>query len=257
MDSRSDEEVFAGLHENQDSENQDRKAMTRMKIPGASATGDGSGDAGVSVWRESVLYGILDTGYLPLEGFAAAAKELIDGGAGLLQIRAKGQPESVVEDLARLVLPVARGTGVPLILNDFPRIAAAVGCDGVHVGQDDDAVARAREVMGAGVIVGKSTHSLEQAVAAAAEGADYIGFGPLFATPTKPGRPAIGLGDIEEVHRRVKIPIFCIGGIKVSNLDRVVAAGARRVVIVSEMLEASGRAGYASAVVRRLSVCGR
>lgn len=225
--------------------------MTRMKIPGERVAGDGCGDAVAGAWREAVLYGILDTGYLPEEGFAAAARELIDGGVGLLQIRAKGQPATVVERLARSVLPVTRGTAVPLILNDFPRIAAAVGCDGVHVGQDDDAVARAREVMGPGAIVGKSTHSLEQAVAAAAEGADYIGFGPLFATPTKPGRPAIGLGDVGEVHRRVTIPIFCIGGIKASNLDGVMTAGARRVVIVSEMLEASDRKAYAAAVARR------
>lgn len=227
--------------------------MTGMDDRGGGPRGEGGGGAGARCWREAVLYGILDTGYLEAGGFPAAADELIKGGAGLLQIRAKGQPASAVEALARAVLPVTRGTGVPLILNDYPRLAADLGCDGVHVGQEDEAVARAREVMGAGAIVGKSTHSLEQAEAAAAEGADYIGFGPLFATPTKPGRPAIGLRDIGDVHRRVTIPIFCIGGIKTSNLDGVVAAGARRVVIVSEMLQSAGREAYAARVVRRLT----
>jgi thiamine-phosphate pyrophosphorylase len=122
----------------------------------------------------------------------------------------------------------------------------------VHVGQDDAGVARARAVVGPGKIVGKSTHSVAQAVAAHVEGADYIGFGPLYATPTKPGRPAIGLADIEEVHRLVPIPIFCIGGIKRSNLEEICSAGARRVVIVSEMLMAADRSLYASEVVARL-----
>ena len=85
-------------------------------------------------------------------------------------------------------------------------------------------------------------------MAAEAEGADYIGFGPLFATPTKPGRPAIGLDEIRRVHEAVRIPIFCIGGIKLENLEAVLAAGARRVVIVSEMLQAADIAGYARRV---------
>jgi thiamine-phosphate pyrophosphorylase len=87
-------------------------------------------------------------------------------------------------------------------------------------------------------LIGRSTHSVEQAVAAQAEGADYIGFGPLFPTPTKAGRPAIGLDDLRRVHELVSIPIFCIGGIKLENLGEVLAAGARRVVIVSGLLQA-------------------
>jgi thiamine-phosphate pyrophosphorylase len=93
-------------------------------------------------------------------------------------------------------------------------------------------------------IIGRSTHSIAQAVQAAEEGADYIGFGPLFATPTKPGRPAIGLAAIREVHERVKIPIFCIGGIHVGNLQQVIDAGARRVVVVSAILRAVDIRGY-------------
>jgi thiamine-phosphate pyrophosphorylase len=204
------------------------------------------------LWRTAVLYGILDTGYLALEDFAAAARDLAAGGAGLLQIRAKRESPAVIEQLARAVHPVARAVGVPLILNDFAEIAAEVGCEGVHVGQDDASVARARDVVGAGKIVGKSTHSVAQAVAAQAEGADYIGFGPLFATPTKPGRPAIGLTGIAEVHRLVQVPIFCIGGIKQGNLAAVRAAGACRVVIVSEMLGTRDREAYAAGVVAEL-----
>ena len=90
-------------------------------------------------------------------------------------------------------------------------------------------------------------------MAAEAEGADYIGFGPLFATPTKPGRPAMGLEEIRRVHEAVRIPVFCIGGIKLENLEAVLAAGARRVVIVSEMLRAPDIADYARRVQARLT----
>jgi thiamine-phosphate pyrophosphorylase len=211
-------------------------------------------DEPASVWWQSrLLYGILDTGYLASEDFPRAARELMAGGAGILQIRAKRQSAAEIEELALAVHSVTREAGVPLILNDFAEVAAAVGCEGVHVGQDDAGVARARAVVGPGKIVGKSTHSVAQAVAAHVEGADYIGFGPLYATPTKPGRPAIGLADIEEVHRLVPIPIFCIGGIKRSNLEEICSAGARRVVIVSEMLMAADRSLYASEVVARLA----
>jgi len=201
-----------------------------------------------NAWQAAVLYGILDTGYLPPEQFVVAARELIAGGAGILQIRAKRETAPEIEALARAVNPVTQAAGVPLIINDFAEIAAAVGCAGVHVGQEDAAIERARAIMGPNTIVGKSTHGLTQAVAAASEGADYIGFGPLFATPTKPGRPAIGLTEIEKVHRLVPVPIFCIGGITLDRLTDVQTAGAQRVVIVSEMLGAPDRTAYARSV---------
>ena len=184
------------------------------------------------------LYGIVDLGYLTPRQLSTAATALIRGGIDILQLRAKGHPPQAVEAWGAQLLALTRPAGIPLIINDFPDVAAHLGADGVHVGQDDDAVARARHTLGPGKIVGKSTHSLAQAAAAVTEGADYIGFGPLFATPTKPGRPAIGLHDIAEAHRLVPLPIFCIGGIKPDNLSSVLDAGARRVVIVSALLQA-------------------
>ena len=97
-------------------------------------------------------------------------------------------------------------------------------------------------------MVGKSTHSVDQAIRAFYEGADYIGFGPIFATPTKPDYPPIGLSEIQRVHEAVRIPIFCIGGIKLDNLPEVMEAGARRVVIVSGLLQAKEIAQYGRAV---------
>jgi thiamine-phosphate pyrophosphorylase len=101
-------------------------------------------------------------------------------------------------------------------------------------------------------LMGKSTHSREQALAARAEGADYIGFGPIFATPTKPDYPPIGLSDIKNVHRDVSIAIFCIGGIKLDNLEEIIAAGAHRVAIVSGLLKAPDIVEYARACKRLL-----
>jgi thiamine-phosphate pyrophosphorylase len=186
------------------------------------------------------LYCILDLGYVAGPEAAAVAANLLDGGADLLQLRAKNHDLATIRRVAETLLPLCRAAGVPLILNDHPALAAELGAEGVHLGQDDGPLATARLAMGPGKIIGRSTHSLAQARAALAEGFDYIGFGPLFATPTKPGRPAIGLLEIPAMEREVgsQIPAFCIGGIKRSNLTSVLAAGARRVVIVSELLQA-------------------
>jgi len=205
--------------------------------------------------QDARLYGILDLGYVADGEAERFAAELCAGGVDLLQLRAKGLDELAIEALGQRIEPITSAAGVPLIINDFPELVPTIGAQGAHVGQDDRSVDDARWRAGRALagevpptIIGKSTHSLEQAVAAQAEGADYIGFGPIFATPTKPGRPAIGLEDIREAHTRVSIPVFCIGGIHLENLEQIVAAGARRVVIVSALLKASNIAKYCEEV---------
>ena len=191
------------------------------------------------------LYGIVDLGYVGPPNAVDAAVAMISGGVDVIQLRAKRVEVAELTILASKLHAVTKPAGIPLIINDHPAVAREVGAEGVHVGQDDMPVALVREIAGANCIVGKSTHTVEQAQRAAAEGADYIGFGPLFSTPTKPDYPAIGLGDIRRVHDIVAVPIFCIGGIKLNNLPQVVTAGAQRVVIVSEMLQAADIARYA------------
>ena len=124
-----------------------------------------------------------------------------------------------------------------LIVNDHAEIARRVPVEGVHVGQDDDPIEIVRQKAARDILVGKSTHSLEQARAAQREGADYIGFGPIFATPTKPDYAPIGLENIRRVHEEVNLPIFCIGGINIDNLQSVIDAGAKRVVMVSALTQ--------------------
>ena len=158
---------------------------------------------------------------------------MIAGGVDIIQLRGKTQEIEQLTELAAELHFITSQNDVPLIINDHAEIARWVALEGVHLGQDDMSIAEAREIAGRNLLVGKSTHSFEQAVAAQKEDADYIGFGPLFATPTKPDYPPIGLSAIRTVHDAVRIPIFCIGGIKLDNLMHVIAAGAQRVVIVS------------------------
>lgn len=198
------------------------------------------------------LYGILDLGYVKPDAAVQVTRQLVQGGVDILQIRAKRWTPDQVQALAEQILPVTRGVQVPLVINDYPEVAAKVGAEGVHVGQDDDAVARARDVVGGSCFVGKSTHSLAQAEAAVAEGADYIGFGPLYATGTKPDYTPIGLSDIREVHQKVSLPIFCIGGVNAGRLNEIVTAGARRVVVVSAFLLAADVAGEVASLKRAL-----
>ncbi|MGA0093289.1 MAG: thiamine phosphate synthase [Chthoniobacterales bacterium] len=197
----------------------------------------------MSALADARLYGIVDLGYVTADTAPVAAEKLLEGGVDILQLRAKNADKSVIAGLAGEIHALTAPLGVPLILNDYPELLRDVPAEGAHVGQDDMSVAEARAAAGRPVIIGKSTHSLAQARAAAEEGADYIGFGPLFATPTKPGRPAIGLEDIRTAYSEVKIPIFCIGGIKQENLAQVRGAGAQRIVIVSGWLQADDIAG--------------
>jgi thiamine-phosphate pyrophosphorylase len=204
------------------------------------------------------LYAIADLGYLAPEQLEAAVAALLAGGADILQLRAKDHEPAAIERFVRRILPLCRAAAVPLIVNDHPQIAAATGADGVHLGQDDGPPAAARELLGPAALIGRSTHSPAQAAAALAEGADYIGFGPLFATPTKPGRPPIGLADIAAVEAAVgaRIPVFCIGGINPATLPAVLAAGARRVVIVSGLLEAPDVQHATRALRAAIADCG-
>jgi len=203
------------------------------------------------------LYGIVDLGYVEdeLEAVIQVTQSLLSGGIDILQLRAKKANEDTILQFGRAMLPLTRAAKVPLIINDFPEIAAELDADGVHLGQDDGDIVAARAIIGSDKIVGRSTHSPGQAIAAKAEGADYIGFGPIFATPTKPGRAAIGSRDIADVHDRLgdQFPIYCIGGIKDDNAAALVAAGARRLVIVSGLLLADDATSYINGVKATLA----
>ena len=163
----------------------------------------------------------------------------------LIQLRGKNKSIDELADLAAELHEVAAKSSIPLIVNDYAEIARSVPVEGVHVGQDDDSIEVARQKAAREILVGKSTHSLEQAHTAERGGADYIGFGPIFATPTKPDYAPIGLENVRRVHEEVNLPIFCIGGINIDNLQSVIDAGAKRVVMVSALLKAHNIVDYA------------
>jgi thiamine-phosphate pyrophosphorylase len=204
---------------------------------------------------DALLYGILDLGYVERERSVEVAEQLILGGVSLLQLRAKGHDPETLLNLAKELTTLCSKHHVPFIVNDHVQLAKDCGAPGLHLGQDDGSLDEARSILGQHVLVGRSTHSVAQAQAALAEGADYIGFGPLFPTPTKKGRPGIGLENIDIVEETVgyAIPVFCIGGIKPSNLAEVKAAGAKRVVIVSHLLKTADVAAETRNILKQLS----
>jgi thiamine-phosphate pyrophosphorylase len=203
---------------------------------------------------ECRLYGILDLGYVRQSDATHAAEAMIKGGVDLIQLRGKDQSIEELVELAAELHELTARSFTPLIVNDHAEVASKVPVDGVHVGQDDDSIEVVRRKAGRPIVVGKSTHRLGQARAAQREGADYIGFGPIFATPTKPDYRPIGLKEINRVHLDVSLPIFCIGGIKIDNLEQVIAAGAHRIAIVSGLLKAPDIVEYARACKKLLTL---
>jgi thiamine-phosphate pyrophosphorylase len=182
---------------------------------------------------------------------ATVLRAAIDGGADVVQLRNKvAAPVDLIET-ARLVAAHARSRKALFIVDDHLELAIEAGADGVHLGQDDLPVEAARSRWGG--LVGRSTHSLDQALEAQRQGADYLGVGPVYATPTKPGRPAVGLELVGTVAAAISIPWFAIGGIDARNLDDVLGAGASRVAVVRAVCGAGDPAAAARALRARLA----
>jgi thiamine-phosphate pyrophosphorylase len=186
----------------------------------------------------ALLYFVCDRrpGGRPLAGVLAAA---LRGGVDVFQLRDKRATDAEVLAAAAQARELCSAAGALLIVNDRPDLAVAAGADGVHVGQDDMPVDRARRLVGDDAIVGLSTHSMQQAQAGGRSGADYIAVGPVHATPTKAGRPAIGVGPLAYAASHVDVPWFAIGGIDPTTVGAVVKAGARRIVVVRAIADAS------------------
>jgi thiamine-phosphate pyrophosphorylase len=160
------------------------------------------------------------------------------GGVDIVQLRMKHAPDHAILETARRFADVCARHGALFILNDRPDLALDAGADGVHVGQDYVSVAEARAAVGPNRLVGLSTHSPAQIDAANTAGVDYIGVGPVHATPTKPGRPAVGLDLVRYAATHADTPFFAIGGIDRQNVDAVRAAGAEGIAVVRALTEA-------------------
>lgn len=193
---------------------------------------------------ECRLYTFVDTAYLQGRDPALVARQLCDGGSDLIQLRAKNAPVAEVRRLAELILPVTKAAQVRLVINDHLELARELGAELCHLGQEDFFDAGHRRVSelrapGGALQIGLSTHAPEQAQRAVAAGADYIAIGPVFATGTKPTAKPVTLEYVRWAAAHVTVPWFAIGGINLGNLDEVLAAGARRICVVSAILNAS------------------
>jgi thiamine-phosphate pyrophosphorylase len=164
---------------------------------------------------------------------------VLGAGVDILQMRMKDAGESEIVAAGRRFARVAADHGALFILNDRPDLVAATGADGVHVGQDDTPVRDARSAVGPERLVGLSTHSPSQIDAAGGVPVDYIGVGPVHATPTKPGRPAVGLELVRYAAAHAAVPFFAIGGISPANVEAVRDAGAERIAVVRALTEAA------------------
>jgi thiamine-phosphate pyrophosphorylase len=170
----------------------------------------------------------------------------LTGGADIVQLREKELGRAEIERAAGTFRRIADTFSALFILNDDPELARACDADGVHVGQDDVGAEQAREVLGPDAIVGLSTHSEEQIAASAERPVDYISVGPIWETPTKEGRPAVGLDLIRHAAARAPHPFFAIGGIDTGNAEEVVEAGAERLCAVRAIRDAADPAATAT-----------
>lgn len=182
---------------------------------------------------------------------------LIQGGAGIVQLREKDRSKKELYPLALEFRKMTARHQILLIINDHVDIALAVEADGVHLGQDDLPLAAARK-LGPDLIIGASTHSLEEALRAQAEGADYINIGPIFPTQTKDGiHHFLGIEAIRTIGSKVEIPFTVMGGITESNIHEVIAQGARRVAMVTALTQAPDIAAAVKSLKERIgSGCG-
>jgi thiamine-phosphate pyrophosphorylase len=177
--------------------------------------------------------------YLVLDAAAAGAVEpALRGGVDLVQLRDKTASDEQLTAGAERIRELCHARDVPFVVNDRPDLALAVGADGVHLGQDDAPIEDVRQQVGHSLAIGLSTHTPEQIAAAEASSADYYAVGPVWETPTKPGRPAVGLELVRHAASVASKPWFAIGGIDASNVGLVAAAGAWRVVVVRAIRDA-------------------
>ena len=185
------------------------------------------------------LYAFVDSAYLHGRQPAEVALQLCEGGADIIQLRAKDWAESEIREVAENILPVTRAAEIPLVINDYWALASELGAEGCHLGQedyfepDDDPTP---ELAFPGPQLGLSSHAPEQAQAALEADADYVAVGPVFETSTKPGRPAVTLDYVRWAAENIDCPWFAIGGITLENLDEVLEAGAPRICVVSAIL---------------------
>ena len=184
--------------------------------------------------------------------FLDAVASALEGGVDILQLREKKMSACRIIELGKKLKQLCLQYDTTFIVNDRVDIALLLEADGVHLGQDDLDVFSAREILGPNAIVGVSTHAPEQALKAVADGADYIGVGPVFETPTKPGRIAVGLEYAKWTSENIEIPAFAIGGIDLENCQEVLDIGIKKIAVVRAIINAASPQAEAEKFIKKL-----
>lgn len=203
--------------------------------------------------KDHSLYLVITEEYCRGRSTFEVARSAIGGGVDLVQMREKDKPRGELLDLGKRLSALCKERGVIFIVNDDPVLAKETGADGVHIGQGDlkqFSVDKAREILGADKLIGISTHSVEGFKKANGEDADYAAFGPIFPTKTKDY--SLGTDDVPEILKIAHKPVFFIGGINLSNVDELIALGARDIALIRGITEAEDITGAAGMFKKRL-----
>lgn len=202
--------------------------------------------------KEARLYVLLTTNLCKLS-VPDTARLAVRGGADVLQLRGRDVPEEELRRLALKLRALTKELGAILIINDRPDIAIEAKADGLHLGQEDMPIEEARRLVGNDKLIGISAHSIQQARQAQADGADYLGIGPIFPTDTKARVNPVGIQLIQQIVKEITIPFFAIGGINAYNVRQVLGAGATRIAVCSAIVSQEDVLAAAKDLRRELS----
>lgn len=183
--------------------------------------------------KAMTLYAVTDRSWLEGKSLVTAVEEALKGGVTFLQLREKDLPKEEFLKLALEIKDVCKRYNVPFVINDDVDIALKSGADGVHVGQDDMAALKAREILGKDAIIGVSVHNLKEAEKALSDGADYLGVGAVFSTSTKKDAENVPFETLREICQKTGLPVVAIGGINSGNIEKLKGSGIKGVAVVS------------------------
>ena len=199
------------------------------------------------------LYAVTDRSWLkPGETLAEVVETLLKAGVTGVQLREKGAEDALILQEARELKALCHRYGVPFLVNDRPDLAQAVGADGVHVGQEDTGLTEARNLLGPNALLGGSAHTVEEALAAQAAGADYLGCGAVFGSGTKHNVSQMPLETLTAICQAVDIPVVAIGGVSLDNLPLLADTGIAGVAVISGLFAADDKTEAAQAFLRQL-----
>lgn len=192
-----------------------------------------------AIRKAMLLYAVTDSAWLGTRTLASCVADAVAGGATFVQLREKNLDTSGLVAAAREIAPICRAAGVPFVIDDDVEAARLAGADGMHVGQSDAACAEARAILGEDAIIGVSAQTVDQARAAEAAGADYLGVGAMIATPTKPDADIVSTDELRRICDAVSIPVVAIGGINAETMSSLAGTGIDGIAVVSGIFAAA------------------